>query len=100
MHLSWRCSEGSTNSLKREAEYFGRQAPLVAIESIGSVSDFDLGIGYDFTDGIRARLGINNLFDKEPPLMANGGNNANTDTGLYDVFGRGFYLSLSMNFLQ
>ena len=100
MHLTWRWIEGSTNSLKREAENFGRPEPLVAIESIGSVSYFDLGIGYDFTDSIRARFGINNLFDKNPPLMASGGNNANTDTGLYDVFGRSFYLSLSMNFFQ
>ena len=86
--------------MKREAEFFGQPEPLVAIESIGSVSYFDLGIGYDFTDSIRARFGVNNLFDKNPPLMADSGNNANTDTGLYDVFGRSFYLSLSMNFLQ
>jgi len=99
-HLTWRWIEGSTNSLKREAEHFSRPEPLVAIESIGSLSYFDLGIGYNFTDSVRARFGINNLFDNDPPLMADSGNNANTDTGLYDVFGRSFYLSFSMNIFQ
>lgn len=100
MHVTWRWIEGTTNSLRLDAEYFGQPEPLVAIEDVGSVSYIDFGVGYQFTDTVSARFGINNVFDKNPPLMADGGNAANTDTGLYDVFGRSFYLSLSMNLFQ
>jgi outer membrane receptor protein involved in Fe transport len=100
VHLTWRWIEGTTNTLKKDAEFFGQPEPLVAIPEIGSKSYFDLGVGYAFTDNIRARLGASNIFDTDPPMMADGGIAANTDPGLYDVFGRSFYLAVSMNFLQ
>ena len=68
------------------------------IDEISNRNYFDLGIGYDFTDRFRGRFGINNLLDTDPPFMAEGGHNANTDPGLYDIFGRSYYLGLAMNF--
>lgn len=100
MHLTWRWIDGTKNAARIDAEFFGFPEPMLAIENIGSKSYLDLGIGYDFTDSITARFGINNLADTNPPLMADSGSNANTDTGLYDVFGRSFYLALSMSFFQ
>jgi len=54
-------------------------------------------MGYQISDSIHARLGINNLADKKPPNMAEKGAN-NTDAGLYDVFGRTYYASINIEF--
>ena len=74
--------------------------PLLAIPSIGSKYYLDLGFGYEFNDSITVRFGINNLTDTDAPNMANAVNGNNTDTYLYDVFGRSFYLSVSARFLN
>ena len=54
---------------------------------------FDLSAVWEANDGIQLRTGINNLFDKEPPIAGNGagptiGGNGNTFPGMYDALGR------------
>ena len=48
------------------------------------------------------RVGINNLFDKDSPAIAQGlissFGNGNTYPGLYDVAGRSFFIGLSADF--
>lgn len=66
-----------------------------AIPEIGSLSYFDVSVGYDITDQIRGRVGVGNVFDKLPPMLASHGQ-ANTEPQIYDVFGRRFFLSLSV----
>ena len=53
------------------------------------------------TDTISLTLGINNLFDKDPPIYTSdsrAGIQANTDPSTYDVLGRRFFLSGSFSF--
>lgn len=38
------------------------------------------------------------LFDQQPPMMADAVWTNNTDTLVYDVFGRSYFLSLSLEF--
>lgn len=57
----------------------------------------DLGVGYRFNDTISGRLTIANLTETSPALMVDAWA-ANTDTTMYDVFGRSYSLSLSMVF--
>ena len=66
---------------------------------------FDLAATWDVTDGITLRLGINNLFDEDPPILgwfftsAGAGNsNGNTAVGTYDVLGRYLFTGISMKF--
>lgn len=65
---------------------------------------FDLAATWDVTDGIILRLGINNLFDEEPPVLgvfndSGGGNsNGNTAVGTYDALGRYLFTGVSMKF--
>lgn len=63
---------------------------------------FDLAGLWDITDKIQLRLGINNVFDKEPPLTADAGpsiyGNGNTFPGTYDALGRYMFLGLSAGF--
>lgn len=91
LNTSW--IEGTLNGSAREAEFFGEPQPLLAVSSVGSKMYLDLGIGYAVTDNIYLRAGVNNLTDTDPPLMPRVTNN--TDTVLYDVFGRSYFLSVS-----
>ena len=43
-------------------------------------------------------MGINNLFDKEPPIIGFNAEQANTYPGTYDVIGRDFFVSASLRF--
>ncbi len=64
----------------------------------------DLAAIWDFRDNASLRIGINNLFDREPPiagqeagpsLSGNGG----VFPGLYDVLGRYLFIGVTANFL-
>jgi len=62
--------------------------------SVGSVWYFDLVGIYDITDNLTLRLGVNNLFDKQPELYSPNVQ-ANTDPSLYDVLGRRYFVGLN-----
>jgi outer membrane receptor protein involved in Fe transport len=97
LYLAWRWIEGSESGRWEYKEAY----PWVEDLAIKSVSDrqyLDLGAGFSFTDHVSARLGVNNVFDTDPPNMADNTWDNNTDTGLYDVFGRSYYLTLSMQY--
>jgi outer membrane receptor protein involved in Fe transport len=76
LHLTWRWIEGTDNA-----------APLSTA-----------GLGYSFSDDFSARLGVTNLLDNDPPMMADAVFDNNTDAGLFDIFGRSYYLTLSAHF--
>jgi len=78
--------------------FFGFPDPLLAIPSIGSKHYVDLGFGFAFNDNITARFGINNVGDINAPNMADAAFANNTDSFLYDVFGRSYYVNLSARF--
>lgn len=76
---------------------------VYATEHFTSVSYFDLSGSVKASDVFTIRAGVTNLFNKKPLLAAstqNGGNGEQTNTypTLYDVLGRRFFVSASMNF--
>lgn len=99
-HLTSRWIDGTTNSMAMANAFFGGPEPVLAIPAIGSDHYLDLGFGYAFTDNFSARLGITNLTDREAPNMADAAWANNTDSLLYDVFGRSYYFGISMGFFQ
>lgn len=69
---------------------------------LDSVNYFDLAGIWQPVDYAYVRLGINNLFDKQPPLA--GGNagpsnygNGNTFPGIYDALGRYYFLGVTFD---
>ncbi len=83
-----------------DAAFSNQSEPLVAIPSVGSKHYVDLGFGYEFTENISARFGINNISGTNPPNMTDQGTVNNTDPGLVDLYGRSYYLSFSARFFQ
>jgi outer membrane receptor protein involved in Fe transport len=65
---------------------------------VKSKNYFDLGFAYQFSEHLIARLTIANLTDTDPPMMADWVWDKNTDTRMYDIFGRSYTLTLSMTY--
>ncbi|MEM7430992.1 MAG: TonB-dependent receptor [Pseudomonadota bacterium] len=99
-YLSWRWIDGTENAGEFGFAFQNTPGAVLAIPEIGSKSYVDLGIGYAFTDALSARLTVNNVNDTNAPVMANAVNQNNTDTGLFDIIGRSFFLSLTANFAE
>lgn len=112
--LTWE-SRGGT-SLSLQWRYIGRvKAASPATVGIFPIFPGDLEIGaqnyFDLTAQFHVerryvlRLGINNLFDRSPPIIGGSSNtasgdgvNGNTFASLYDPLGRYIFLGLTVNF--
>jgi len=95
VHLTWRWIEGTVNAATLTAD---ESDPKPAIMDVGNEHYLDLGLVYEFGEHFAARIGVNNLLDNDPPQMADAVFSNNTDEGMYDVFGRSYYLNLSAQF--
>jgi outer membrane receptor protein involved in Fe transport len=66
---------------------------------VPSYTYLDLMLAYTFAERTRLQLGVQNLADKEPPILyQNNVTNANTDVQTYDTIGRMLFGSISHKF--
>ena len=73
---------------------------------IGAYNYLDVSGSVDVKEFLTLRLGVNNLFDKDPPITVAGTFsdcptgicNGNTYAQVYDTLGRYIYLHASMKF--
>ena len=77
---------------------------------IGSQSYFDLSMSANVGNNFSWRIGVNNLLDREPPLVTSGSGrfgasacagtvcNGNTYPGTYDSLGRYLYTGITLDF--
>ena len=96
--LSWHWIDGTTNGAELGAVFQGIPDPEFAIPTVSSRSYIDLAFSYQFSTAIVGRFVVSNLLDKDPPLMADAVTSNNTDTTMFDIFGRSYTFSLSMKF--
>ncbi|MCD9005885.1 TonB-dependent receptor [Luteimonas sp. XNQY3] len=60
---------------------------------------FDTNVSYDFTDRLQLFAGIDNVFDRQPPILGTAlAGDANTDVGVYDVLGRRYFFGARLKF--
>jgi outer membrane receptor protein involved in Fe transport len=65
---------------------------------------FDLATTFTVGDHYNFRMGVNNIFDKNPPLFSSSFgsqsafSNGNTYPGVYDSLGRYIYAGATLNF--
>jgi len=68
-------------------------------DGIGAQSYIDLSLTFDVTENVSLLMGVNNIFDKAPPLVGGSlGTNGNTYAGYYDTLGRLLHASVSTKF--
>jgi outer membrane receptor protein involved in Fe transport len=78
-------------------DYTGTDDTL-ADDELTAINYFDLNATLRFMATHRLVIGVNNIFDKEPPLV--GGTlstNANTVAGFYDTLGRFLFANLTLS---
>lgn len=69
------------------------------VERIKAYNLFDLAVSLDITDQFSLSAGVNNLLDKDPPILSQSNSQqANTFPGTYDVLGRDFFFSTNFRF--
>jgi iron complex outermembrane recepter protein len=71
---------------------------LYTVERIPAYSLFDLSLVYDMTDNVTLSAGVNNLFDKKPPIVGTNQEQANTFGSSYDTLGRDYFISVGFRF--
>jgi outer membrane receptor protein involved in Fe transport len=71
---------------------------VYTVEKLDAEAYFDLVGVYRFADSYSFTLGIDNLFDTDPPIIGDNQEQANTYPATYDVFGRTFFLRATASF--
>ena len=67
---------------------------VFAVERIGAQHYFDLAASIQATENFTFVLGVENLFDRKPPIVGTQQADANTFPASYDVIGRRFGVSV------
>ena len=102
---TWRFFGQATNTLNDPAtpDYLVGLNPIPDAR-IPTISYLDLRVSYTW-DKITARVGVNNVLDKDPPTIdtANSGGNqifaeSNTFPSVYDTLGRYIFMNVTVDF--
>ena len=67
--------------------------------TIAATTYLDLNAKYEFNDQVQFVFGVNNLLDKDPPVIGfTGGGDSNTNIPLFDPLGRRYFAGVSFSF--
>ncbi|WP_322964723.1 TonB-dependent receptor domain-containing protein [Sphingomonas fuzhouensis] len=99
--LNWRYI-GPTKLTNNSTDPNFANTPSIFNSRIKAYNYFDLAGTAKVQDGIVFRAGVNNLFDRDPPIIAQGllaaFGNGNTYPGMYDAVGRTVFIGLTAEF--
>jgi iron complex outermembrane receptor protein len=101
--VRWRYLGGVTvDTLSTDPDLASPGAAPTVDEKIKAQSYFDLLFALPIKDTMTLRIGVNNIFDRDPPLISQsslgGFGNGNTFPGTYDYLGRNVFVNLSADF--
>lgn len=106
-NLRWRFI-GSQSSEQTSTNTFLAGTPFLPLSHIAAYNYFDLAASFNVYKGVRFQLGVNNIFDKAPPLVVGGdcstsspagaNCNGNTFPGVYDAMGRYLFAHITAQF--
>lgn len=68
------------------------------VERIKAYNYVDLTAAFEVKPGFTWSVGVNNLFDKQPPILGSNQEQANTYPSTYDPYGRAFFVATSVKF--
>ncbi|MGQ7828434.1 TonB-dependent receptor domain-containing protein [Altererythrobacter sp. Z27] len=95
--VRWRYEDGTQsgriNNVFSGTDRVGTDPALISKPYVGSINYIDLAFGYDIDERLSINVGVNNLFDKKPPIIGSDAEQANTLPSFYDVLGRDFFVS-------
>ncbi|GGF72698.1 TonB-dependent receptor domain-containing protein [Alteromonas lipolytica] len=68
------------------------------VEKIDGFNYFDVAGTYFLTENFRVTAGVDNMFDKTPPIIGGNDEQSNTYPATYDVFGRTYYVNFRVSY--
>ena len=69
-----------------------------AVERIKPYHYFDLSTSFEVAKSFTWAVGVNNLFNRQPPILGTNQEQANTYPSTYDPYGRTFFTNVSLKF--
>ncbi|MDP1900017.1 MAG: TonB-dependent receptor [Rubrivivax sp.] len=99
--LTWRhISSVDLDIMSDQAELRAVTQPPEYRRTLAKVDYFDIAASYNINKNLTARLIVNNLLDKDPPIRTQGAGftNGNTYPVVYDAMGRKIGLNLTATF--
>ncbi len=69
-----------------------------SVEHIKAYHYFDTTLSFDVAKKFTWTLGVNNMFDRSPPLVGSNQEQANTYPSTYDPYGRTFFSGVTLKF--
>jgi iron complex outermembrane recepter protein len=107
VNLRWRYL-GANSSEQYSTSPYLHGSPFAPLSHIAAYNYFDLTTTFNVYKNVRLELGVNNIFDKDPPLVVGGdcttsspagaNCNGNTFPGVYDALGRYLFVHVSAQF--
>jgi len=104
LSLAWRYLGGAENDDASPSPDLGNPDNMElwrinGIDKIRAYNWFDFSASYTFRNGIKLTLGVNNIFDEEPPLMPGFADHRPINLyANYDPLGRYIFSSVQFNF--
>jgi iron complex outermembrane recepter protein len=106
LNLRWRYIGPTQNDGLSYNPNLAQDGYYTAADHIAAYNYIDLSADVPVTKGVTATLGVNNIADKNPPLVPSGtfsacpttGCNDNTWPGMYDTMGRYIFLHVEAKF--
>jgi outer membrane receptor protein involved in Fe transport len=102
--LQWRYISGVKADVDSSNAVLGQPNNLTQVDAkIPAYSYFDLSAAWRVKDNITLRMGVNNIFDKDPPVIDSvsyplSGAGGNTYPGEYDPLGRTLFVNLTAKY--
>ncbi len=103
VQAKWRYIGGVQNDVLSTDVDLAGTSPTPNDDRIKAQSYFDLVFGFPVTDKVNLRLGVNNILDRNPPIISQGSltgtiGNGNTIVGTYDYLGRYIFMNATVDF--
>jgi iron complex outermembrane recepter protein len=104
LNLRWRyIGPTLVDALSQAPQLLQPKSVYPGYDHIASYSYIDLSAAASLASNVILRVGVNNVLDKDPPIVLSGDCpvgtcNGNTWAGVYDVLGRYMYAKLSVKF--
>jgi iron complex outermembrane recepter protein len=106
--LRWRYIGSQTSEQTNPSKYLAGTSYYAPLVHIPAYSYFDLSATFNVYKNVRLQLGVNNIFDKDPPIVtladcstgsvAGANCNGNTFPGVYDAMGRYLFAHITAQF--
>ncbi len=98
--VRWRY-EGGTEDFRVQNTFSGNDRianNALPLRSISAWNYFDIALSADVGEDFTITGGVNNVFDKQPPVLGSSAEQANTLPSFFDVLGRDFFVGANFRF--